>query len=60
MSAGVHSNLILNASEVPYISCSKCEGMMVISLIEPVSDGFEIRSYRCDECEIEEQFVTAI
>lgn len=53
-------NLILNASEAPLVTCTSCDGMMVISLIEPAAPGFEIRTYKCNWCEAEEQFVVQL
>ena len=60
MTLSSYSNLILKASATPLITCMTCGDMMVISLLEPVTDGFELRSYSCEECGIVEQFVTEL
>ena len=60
MALNIYSNLILSASATPLITCMTCGDMMVISLLETVSGGLELRSYSCEECGITEQFVTEL
>ena len=53
-------NLIYRADHMPRLTCMTCGGMMFLSLIEPVSEGFEIESFSCAECDVPEEFVVEL
>jgi hypothetical protein len=52
-------NLIFHAATMPRITCLTCGDVMFMSLIEPISKGYEVRSFHCVDCDVTEEFVTA-
>ena len=41
------------------LPCLKCSKQMKLTLIEPSGPKFELRTYRCIPCDIDESFLMA-
>lgn len=50
-------NLVFQESDIAHIDCLDCGGSLALGNVETVSPRFDLRTYACNCCSIQETFV---
>jgi hypothetical protein len=53
-------NTLFSRAEIGILACSKCANPMRLSRIEPGEPGFDLRTFECAKCEVNQRFAVAI
>jgi hypothetical protein len=57
MTISSYNDLIFNADHAPLLTCLTCGDKMKINNKKKVSEGYEVRTFFCDGCDIMESFI---
>jgi hypothetical protein len=60
MALPAYPSMISKVYNLPRITCMTCGEPMFLSLIEPASWGYEVRSFSCLKCNIVEKFTVEL
>lgn len=60
MTTCAFSNLIFKQSDMPDMTCLECGKPLVIHRIEPVASRFDLQTFSCKLCDLQEVFVVEL
>lgn len=60
MSTCAFNNLIFKQSDMPEMTCLECGKPLVISRVEPVASKFDLQTFGCAPCNLQETFVVEL
>lgn len=56
----LNPNILFSLAEIGIFPCRTCSKPMRLSRIDPGEPGFDLRTFECTECKVEERFAVAI